>query len=278
MIIKVLAENNTLPNRFFKGEPGLSMFIEDGSTKVLFDVGYSDLFIENARKMSINLYDTNYVVLSNGKFNHTWGLFGLTKYFTEGLVEDINYKKPSLVTHPDALKAKLHPAYIEIGSLFKEDDLKKHFDLKLTRKSFMLTDKLIYLGEIPREYEFEVFKPVTKKVTKDGETEDTQLDDSALVYKGEKGLVIITGSSNSGICNIIDYARLVCEDDRILAIIGGFNLLNPSENRIRETLRFLKTLKPQRIYPCYNTDLKSKIALSSVVATREVGVGLKLDY
>ncbi len=47
------------------------------------------------------------------------------------------------------------------------------------------------------------------------------MDDTALVYKGEKGSYIITGCSHSGICNIAEYAKKVCGDNRILGIIGG---------------------------------------------------------
>ena len=48
MKLTVLVDNNTLIDRYFTGEPGLSFFIEVGDTRILFDVGYSDAFIKNA--------------------------------------------------------------------------------------------------------------------------------------------------------------------------------------------------------------------------------------
>ncbi len=63
MKLTVLLDNNTLIDRYFFAEPGLSLLIEDpnsdrGSkraTRVLFDTGYSDLFIRNAVKMGKDL-------------------------------------------------------------------------------------------------------------------------------------------------------------------------------------------------------------------------------
>jgi len=51
MKLTVLVDNNTLIDRYFYGEPGVSYFIQDEGKKILFDVGYSDAFIKNAQKM-----------------------------------------------------------------------------------------------------------------------------------------------------------------------------------------------------------------------------------
>ena len=41
--------------------------------KILFDAGYSDIFIKNAEKLGIDLTETDTVVLSHGHNDHTWG-------------------------------------------------------------------------------------------------------------------------------------------------------------------------------------------------------------
>lgn len=278
MKLKILTDRNTLPDRYYKGEPGFSLYIEDEGTNILFDTGYSGLFLENARKMNVNLFETDFVVISNGRFNHTGGLPELVKFYTEGLVEDLNYKKPALVTHPEALDTKIHPAFIETGIPLSKSFLARHFELKLTRKPFMLTDKLFYLGEIPRRHSFEINTALSSKLFDGDEIPDKMLEDSALVYKGKHGLIIITGSAYAGICNIIDYARLVCEEDRIIDVIGGFNLITPGEKRLKETLRYIKYVKAIDLHPTMNTDLKSIIALSTVTIVKETGVGLTLTY
>lgn len=52
MKLTVLIDNNTLIDRYFLGEPGVSYLISDSGTKILFDVGYSDAFITHAKKIS----------------------------------------------------------------------------------------------------------------------------------------------------------------------------------------------------------------------------------
>ena len=52
MNLHVLVDNTTLIDRCFCAEPGASYFIQDGERTVLFDVGYLDAFVRNARKMA----------------------------------------------------------------------------------------------------------------------------------------------------------------------------------------------------------------------------------
>ncbi|MCD7874407.1 MAG: hypothetical protein LUH17_05460 [Acidaminococcaceae bacterium] len=49
MQLTVLVDNNTLIDRYYLGEPGVSYYIEDGGAKTLFDVGYSDIFCKMLR-------------------------------------------------------------------------------------------------------------------------------------------------------------------------------------------------------------------------------------
>ena len=66
MKLTVLVDNNTLTDHYFLGEPGVSYYIEIEDRKVLFDCGYSDIFIKNAVRMGIDLLDIDTVVLSHG--------------------------------------------------------------------------------------------------------------------------------------------------------------------------------------------------------------------
>lgn len=65
MKLTVLIDNNTLIDRYLLGEPGVSYLIEADRKKILFDTGYSDAFILNARKMNIDLLDIDHIVLSH---------------------------------------------------------------------------------------------------------------------------------------------------------------------------------------------------------------------
>ena len=80
MKLTVLIDNNTLIDRYFFAEPGLSLLIEDHDTRVLFDTGYSDLFIQNAVKMGKDLSHLDYLAISHSHLDHTWGLDPFIRY------------------------------------------------------------------------------------------------------------------------------------------------------------------------------------------------------
>jgi len=278
MKLTVLIDNNTLTDRYFLGEPGVSYLIEDEGKKILFDIGYSDAFITNARKLSIDLLDADFVVLSHGHLDHTWGLIPLIRLYTEGMIEGQHTKRPTLVTHPLTLSARRRGDLPEIGSLLSEHQLSKYFHLELSREPVYLTKRLVFLGEIERTNEFEAKTPMGRILENGVEKDDFLFDDSALAYKSSKGLVIITGCSHAGICNIVEYARKVCEDDRVVDILGGFHLLDPSVEQLQGTIAYMKSLRPGSVHACHCTDLNSKIALSRAINLKEVGVGLTLEY
>jgi 7,8-dihydropterin-6-yl-methyl-4-(beta-D-ribofuranosyl)aminobenzene 5'-phosphate synthase len=98
-----------------------------------------------------------------------------------------------------------------------------------------------------------------------------------LVYKATNGFVIITGCSHAGICNIIDQAKRICDENRIFDIIGGSHLLAPDKEQSEINLMYFRNLYSKKLHTCYCFDLPSKIALSTVANLVEVRVGLLLE-
>lgn len=76
--ITTLAENSVY-GKGLQGEHGLSLLVEAGEHKVLFDTGASDLFLRNARLLGFDLSDVEYVVLSHGHRDHTGGALCLSE-------------------------------------------------------------------------------------------------------------------------------------------------------------------------------------------------------
>ena len=276
MKITVLVDNNTLIDRYFFAEPGLSLLIEDDETTVLFDTGYSDIFLKNAFKMGKDLTNLDYLVFSHNHLDHTWGLDPLIKYFTELQIEQRPFKRPTLVAHPEIFVSVNAEGLGEVGCLLSKEKLAKHLPIQLSAQPKALSSKLTFLGEIPRRNDFE--KNLTFGRKEGAEEDDQVIDDSALVYHSHDGLIIITGCSHAGICNIIEYAKEMCGDHRVVDIVGGFHLLNPPAHQLKGTLSYLEALQPKAVHACHCTDLLSKIALSSVIRLKEVGVGLSIKY
>ena len=71
--ITTLVENSVY-GKGLQGEHGLSLLVDTGEHRLLFDTGASDLFIRNARILGIDLKEVDFLVLSHGHRDHTGGL------------------------------------------------------------------------------------------------------------------------------------------------------------------------------------------------------------
>ena len=52
MKLRVLVDNNTYIDRYYLGEPAVSYYIECDGIRLLFDAGYSDVFLKNAEALN----------------------------------------------------------------------------------------------------------------------------------------------------------------------------------------------------------------------------------
>ena len=266
MKLKVLEDNNTYIDMYYLGEPAVSYYIEDGEDVILFDTAYSDAFMSNATKMGVNLDKVNKLVISHGHNDHTGGL----KYFLNGA------RNLELISHPDCFGYKEDASGLYIGSPLSKDELSKKCTLNLSREPVKISEHILFLGEIPQSNDFEPRYNIGKRIV-DGEKVDDMIEeDSAIVYKGDEGLFIITGCSHSGICNIIEYAKRICNDNRIRGVIGGFHLLEKSE-KLKRTIDYFKYNKIEMLYPCHCVSLEAKIEIAKQLEIKEVGVGLEID-
>ena len=116
MKLTVLTDNNTIIDRYLLGEPALSFYLEDGAGRLLFDTGYSDVFMQNAAQLHFDLSQVPLLVFSHGHNDHTRGLLALHR-------QDLLRGK-TIVAHPAAFA----PKYLEqqgqsedIGSPYTAD-------------------------------------------------------------------------------------------------------------------------------------------------------------
>jgi 7,8-dihydropterin-6-yl-methyl-4-(beta-D-ribofuranosyl)aminobenzene 5'-phosphate synthase len=278
--LTILVDNNTLTDRYFTGEPGLSFLLETATKKILFDTGYSDLFLANAEKMGIDLRELDFVVISHGHFDHSGGMVTLVRHLTEAKTEGMVHRVPVLIAHPRCFYPKVKFPLQNNGSILDEAEVRRQFPVSLSREPVWITDDLVFLGEIPRKFSFEWTDPGTRKIVlPDGSTEpDLLLDDSALSFRSDKGLVIITGCSHTGICNITEYAQEVCGKHKVVDIIGGLHLLSPGPERIKETGMYLRNLHLKAFHACHCTSLLAKLSLASYCHVWEMGVGMKIEW
>jgi 7,8-dihydropterin-6-yl-methyl-4-(beta-D-ribofuranosyl)aminobenzene 5'-phosphate synthase len=279
LTLTVLVDNTTFMDHDYSGEAGLSFLLETAGKKILFDTGLSGLFLSNAEKMGIGLWDLDFLIFSHGHIDHTGGLAALARYLAHAPLEGRLTRMPELIAHPRCFWPKEKEGRNN-GSVVSEEEARRQFVVTLSDKPVWITNDLVFLGEIPRKFTFEHKDPGKRRVgIPDGRTEpDQMLDDSALAYRSGEGLVIITGCSHAGICNITEYAREVFGEEKVRDIIGGFHLIRPEPELMKETAAYLGGLSLKALHTCHCTSLPAKIALAAQCPVQEVGVGMKLAW
>lgn len=267
MKLTVLVENSTLIDKYLLGEPGLCFLLEADGKKILFDTGYSDVFIENSKRMGISLAELDYIVISHGHNDHVGGLKHLL---------NLPFRKSvKFIAHSAAFEPKVYGKDEKIGLDVPLELLEEKFEICYKDKPFELLPELIFLGEIPRISEFEPPAPYGKKLMTGAL--DFLLDDTALAFKSQNGLVIITGCSHSGIVNICEYAKKVCSCDKIFAVIGGLHLLRADDSRINKTVDYLKAQNLDVIYPCHCTGFDTICKMYQSLNVKSIGVGSEIE-
>lgn len=262
MDLTVLVDNNCKTGSHLLAEFGLSFLLENEYHKVLFDCGSSDVFIKNAYKMGLDLSHVTEIVLSHGHKDHTGGLMRLQDLYRKMLIAGISLNVKTIMAHPDVFEAKFNDNSENIGFPNSPANLCDIFDIEYSREPKWISPKLLYVGEIPKDYS----------------TDYNYNDETALVYKSSKGLVVITGCAHVGVQNLIEYARKVTGENKIDSFIGGVFLCNKSEYKIRELGNYLKKQNITNFYPCHCCDLNTKLILSEYIKMKEVYSGLTLTF
>lgn len=215
MVKIVVLNDNRCSNKNLESEHGLSLYIEYDNEKILFDAGQSDIFLRNAIKLGINLNEIDAIILSHGDYDHGNGL----KYFNV---------KTDLICHPDFMEYRVSKRTGNFDGLNQtKEELSKKFNLILTKDAYKISENIIFLGEIERNNDFEKGSNLPM-IDKNGDTYQ-HLDDSGVVLKTPKGIIVISGCAHSGICNTIEYAKKITNTEKVLAVVGGFHLkdINP---------------------------------------------------
>lgn len=278
MKLTVLADSNTFIDHYFLAEPGVSYFLEVDGKRILYDVGYSDVFIRNAQKLGINLLNLDYLILSHGHLDHTWGLDPLLKMYTEASLEGLEIHKPTLIVHPKTFFFRPRTWLGGSGSLVSEERVSQYFPLQQIEEPLWLTENFVALPNIPKSNDFELKKPFKQIRIANDDIDDYIEDEIAFAYKSPDGLVVSNACSHRGVCNTLEYAKTICAEDQIADVIGGFHLQNPEKELLDKTVAYFAKNKPASVHACHCTDFSSKVALANVSNIQEVGSGLTLEY
>ena len=228
MKIRLLTEN-LASDMVWLAEWGFSAWIEYGNSRILFDTGFSDVYLRNARYADIDLNSVDVIALSHFHRDHTRGL----------LFHGFKDKK-KLILHPRVMTAVLDTDDETVLSDYAaiQDRLANAF---ATHVEFC--EGGFFLGEIPRTTDFE----------KGAFFDDPMIDDTALAFRTSQGAVVVSGCSHAGICNICEYAKQITAQP-LHAVIGGFHLLHNEEPPVEQTIAYFKREKPEMLMPMHCSD------------------------
>ncbi len=230
--ITVLMENKGAGKRLLRSEHGLSLLVEDGCHRVLFDCGQSAGFMENAAMLGIPLSDLEAVVLSHSHYDHAAGF----RCFSQA-----GYRSPLYVG-----KGFFSGKYSRSG--IKYTDLSAGWDESYARAHSL--GLFTVEGEMAVCPGMTVFQGFERRhsgeqiperfVREDGSIfiPDDFSDEILLAADTDEGLVLIVGCSHPGIMNMVDSVASRT-GKRISAIIGGTHLGEADEARLDETLSYL---------------------------------------
>lgn len=236
MNFTILSENRE--NDCFLGEGGLSIYLEVNGHNFLLDTGYSSLFLDNARKLNIDVDAIDIVVLTHGHSDHTNGV----PYLKSG---------KTIIMHPAGFKVRYSKRKkVFVGFPMSEEELRAKHNVLLTKDALEFMDGVYFLGEIPMTIDFEMDGNFSTTLDDEFTQVDYTEDDSGIAIKTDEGLVIMTGCGHRGICNTIEHAKRVTGESRVFAVLGGFHLRNleKQQHKIDKTIKYFNDNGIKRLY------------------------------
>lgn len=208
MKVTVLAENTTCAENVIV-QHGLSLYLETGDLRILFDMGQSDAFIQNAQILGVDLSKVDIAVLSHGHYDHGGGL--------EAFLQ-INQKAPVYI-HETAFGAYYNGTEKYIGLNLS---LLGNPRLISTKGSLQLTPNLYLRDCNDLGWQFDSWG-LTKREGEVFSPDDFGHEQYLEIREGQKR-ILVSGCSHKGILNIADHFQ----PD---VLIGGFHL-NKQEDQL----------------------------------------------
>lgn len=253
-------------------EKGLSLLLECDGLKVLFDSGRGRALRHNAEVMGVDLGSLTHVVLSHGHYDHVGGIGSLPVYpdpipliACPDVFNERGYFLPLLPRRYNLyrLSGDLDPQQLATRGLLPH----------CSAEPVWLSERLVFLGSILRR---EQAKPsLLGYMVRGGRVEkDLISDDSALVYKSEQGLIVFIGCGHSGVENIVQWAKEVCGDERVHAVIGGLHLKFSGPRRAVALGTYLQGEAVEKLFACHCTG-KRKAGLPR---QHQIGAGFEYRF
>ena len=253
--ITVLVDN-TVGRSGLLAEHGLSFWIEADRHRILFDVGQGEVLGHNLEMLDIDIATAESLVLSHGHYDHT------------GNLDNVLDAMPAacLYLHPAAVKKKYSkcpaPPHRDIGMRAPARAAARAVDREVvwTRNAAELFPGAHITGQIPRRNDCQdtggafFLDPACREP-------DLVLDDQAMFFETEAGVVVLLGCAHAGVANTLDYVFELSNRRQIIAVIGGTHLRGASTFRLEETIDAFERYHVSKIAAAHCTGIDGTATL-----------------
>lgn len=234
MKLSVLMENTSAQERIC-AEHGLSLYIESGDHRILFDMGQTDAFLQNARIMGVALEKADLAVLSHGHYDHGGGMAGFLA---------LNDHAPVYV-HALAFGHHGHGEEKYIGL---DPALRQSSRLRFVQGDVQLDDHLSLHDCNGRACHQPIVAHGLTIRTPDGWREETFRHEQYLLIREGGRRILISGCSHKGVVNIARWF----EPD---VLVGGFHLMKVEDERELDRIADELLKLPTQYYTAHCTGL-----------------------
>ena len=216
MIIKTLVENTSMFKNF-GSEHGLSLYIETKYHRILFDVGASELFLENSKRMDVNIADVDFLVISHGHYDHGGGL---KAFLHENSAADAFLHQQAFGKHY-ALRQN-----DKLESIGLDEEMKQNRQIVLTSDRFLIRKGIqLFSNIVQREPQPTANSGLLTE--RNGQMiDDTFAHEQNLVIDEDGKTLLVTGCAHNGIVNILEHFHAL-RGRMPDYVIGGFHLSSP---------------------------------------------------
>lgn len=243
------------------GEWGFAALVEADGYRILFDTGrLPETVLQNAKALKVELAGIPEVILSHNHADHTGGLVTLRRELSREneraasrthVARGIFWGRPPDPRGPSMPIVK--EQYEELGGSFVEhtEPVELHPGVWIT-------------GPVPRvhpERNYGRGGKVGKVDSPDGTVEDNIPESQSLVVDTPRGLVVMSGCGHAGIVNTIDYAREMLGAKPIHAVLGGFHLMEASDEQLTWTGERLRERNVENLVGAHCTGLEALFRL-----------------
>lgn len=244
MKITVLTEN-TACRETLTPEHGLSLYIETGSHRILFDAGQTGAFADNAEELGIDLSQVDFAVLSHGHYDHGGGLM---RFLSENAAAPVYIRRDAFGQHFNA-----SGKYIGLDAALKSSGRVILTDDTLTIAPGIT---LHSCNALPRPYGTD-----SAGLTLDSKP-DFFLHEQYLLIEEDRKRILISGCSHKGILNIVSWFR----PD---VLIGGFHFmkLSPDSEALAQAAQSLLQ-SPTIYYTGHCTGQAQYARLKTILGSR----------